>query len=42
MSLIKIIKRRGPKTDPCGTPTFKGSGFDLAPSNVVILKRFNK
>ena len=41
-SLIKIIKKRGPKTDTWGTPTFNASGLDLAPSKVVIQKRFDK
>ena len=29
---VNKIKRRGPTTDPCGTPNAKGEGFDIAPS----------
>jgi len=28
MSFIKIVKRRGPRIDPCGTPDFGFSGPD--------------
>ena len=42
MSLMKEINKRGPKTDPWGTPTFNASGLDWAPSKVVIEKRLDK
>ena len=28
-SFINIIKSRGPKMDPCGTPYFTGSGLEM-------------
>ena len=31
MSLIKIMKRRGPSTVPCGTPLITRTGLDLDP-----------
>ncbi len=42
MSFMKVINKRGPKTDPWGTPTLSASGLDLAPSKVVIEKRLDK
>ena len=42
MSFMKEINKRGPKTDPWGTPTLSASGLDLAPSKVVIEKRLDK
>ncbi len=34
--------RRGPKTEPCGTPTVNGSGFEREPSiftwNTLLLR----
>ena len=42
MSFMKEINKRGPKTDPWGTPTFSASGLDLIPSKVVIEKRLDK
>jgi len=36
-SLMQIEKNNGPKMDPCGTPTTRGSGIDVFPAASVRL-----
>ena len=39
-SFMKIMKRRGPRELPCGTPAFSGRGDDLWPSTTVTVSFF--
>ena len=36
MSYIMIMKRIGPRTDPCGTPDFTSAGSDFVPFTSTV------
>merc|ERR1712240_323425 len=43
-SFIKILKRRGPRMEPCGTPYLIGSNVDLLDfihTDCVLLDRYD-
>ena len=42
MSLIRILKSKGPKIDPYGTPWVICSGDDLTLSNITVWLRLNR
>ena len=42
MSLIKMLKSTGPKTDPWGTPLVTGLYLDMEPLVTRVIKLHNK